>query len=429
MAPRKLSVLKSLLTNVWLVVCVLASGSCLVLALQLLLRAPPLDTSVLKIRLALGVPASFGALAGLYGAVVTVVLAFKNARLRRLRGSVRELQRRADELESLHLAQRARLDELSTLREVATIVNQESDFGIIAEKVLDLIHGLLEPLEVTIFLCEEDKPKMKAFAQHVGGKVVTGRKILTRSIPDFTLSDFESHSIICRVHGQELHAIVPLKVADEVHGVLLLIFSTDARPADVQVAEFNQTRRRVLLQVSHHISLAVKTKHLHTRAVVDGLTRLYSRSHFSAQLQASVELALRTRDTFSLILIDIDHFKKVNDTHGHATGDVILTRVAKRIQSSLRKYDTAYRYGGEELAALLPRTRMKQAATTAERLRSAIEEQKFRGADGKLVRVTVSLGVAQFEPTDDADSLFARADERLYRAKQEGRNRVVPAAA
>jgi diguanylate cyclase (GGDEF)-like protein len=429
MARRKAPVLRSLLTNVWLLVCVVAAASCLVLAIQLLLRAPPLDSGVLTVRLALGVPAAFGALAGLYGAVATVLLTFKSARLYRLRGTVEDLQRRAAELESLQLKQRARLDELSTLREVATIVNQESDFGIIAEKVLELLNGLLEPLEATIFLREEDKPRMKAFAQFTGGKVVTGRKVLTRTIPDFRLSEFESHSVVCRVHGQELHAIVPLKVDEEIRGVLLLIFPTDARPEEDQVAEFNRTRRHVLLQISHHISLAVKTKHLHTKAVVDGLTRLYSRSHFNSQLQAAVELSLRSRDTFSLILVDIDHFKKVNDTHGHATGDVILQRVAGRMQRSLRKYDLAFRYGGEELAVLLPRTRMKQATRTAERLRSIIEEQRFRGADGKLIRVTVSLGVAQFEPTDDADSLFGRADRRLYRAKELGRNRVVPAAA
>ena len=99
------------------------------------------------------------------------------------------------------------------------------------------------------------------------------------------------------------------------------------------------------------------------------------------------------------------------------------------IRTTLRKYDSGYRYGGEELAVLVPRARIGQAATTAERLRAVVEARKFRGANGKLVPVTISIGVAQFEPADDVDSLFARADQRLYRAKQEGRNRVVSAAA
>ncbi|MHC4592456.1 MAG: GGDEF domain-containing protein [Planctomycetota bacterium] len=429
MARQRASVFRSLVTNVWLMVCVMATASCTVLAVQLLLRRPPLDAQVLSIRLALGVPASFGALAGIYGIVMTVVVAVRTAKLGRLQRRLRGLRRRSEELEALQLKQRVRLDQLATLREVATVVNQESDFGIIAEKVLELINGLLEPLETTIFIRHDTKPKMVPFAQIAAGKVLRGRKVLTRSIPNFTLSDFESHSVICRIHGQEFHAIVPLKVQDAVHGMLLLVFPTDERPAEAQIAGFNETRRNVLVEVSHHISLAVKTKHLRTRAVVDSLTRLYTRSHFNSQLQASVELAQRNREAFALILIDIDHFKRVNDTYGHATGDVVLTRVAKRIRGALRKYDTAYRYGGEELAVLLPRTRMKQATQTAERLRTAIEARKFRGPNGRLVKVTVSLGVAQFEPTDDGESLFGRADRRLYRAKQEGRNRVVPAAA
>lgn len=428
MAKRRGALVWSLLSNIWLTVCIVAAASCLALVVQLLLRTPPLDTEVLSIRLALGVPAVFGALVGLYGIVVTIVLTFRSAKLTRLEHRLTALRRRSGELESRHLSQRSRIDELATLREVATVVNQESDFGIIAEKVLELIYGLLEPLEAVIFLRDEDTGRMEPFAQYVKGKVLTGRKVLTRAIPGFSVSDFESHSVICRVHGQELHAIVPLKVEEEVQGVLLLVFGTDAQTAEVQTAEFNRARRRLLLDITHHISLAVMTKHLRTKAVVDGLTRLYSRSHFNTQLQAAVEFAQRNREPFSLILIDIDHFKKVNDTYGHATGDVVLRRVAKRIRSSLRKYDTAYRYGGEELAVLLPRTRMKHAMGTAERLRSVIEAQRFRGG-GRLVKVTVSLGVAQFEPTDDTETLFNRADRRLYRAKEQGRNRVVPAAA
>ena len=427
MGEKDPPVLRSLLTNVWLLVCIMAAASCLGLAVQLFSHRP-LDAGLLGSRLALGVPATLGALAGLYGIVTTVILAFRNPRLRRLQANLETLRRRTEELESVQLTQRARLDQLSTLREVATMVNQESDFGIIAEKVLDLLHGLLEPLEATIFVREEDKPRMVPFAHYAGGKVLTGRRILTRTIPDFDPAQFESHSVICRVHGREFHAIVPLKVQDEVHGVLLLVFPTDARPAEQQMAAFNRTYRPMLLEISHHISLAVKTKHLHTKAVVDGLTRLYSRSHFNTQLQAAVELGQRASEPFSLILIDIDHFKSVNDTHGHATGDVILTRVAKRIQTSLRKYDTAYRYGGEELAVILPRTQMKQAAGTAERLRAITEAQKFRGADGKLIKVTVSLGVAQFGPTDTAEVIFSRADQSLYRAKEQGRNCVVAAA-
>jgi diguanylate cyclase (GGDEF)-like protein len=315
------------------------------------------------------------------------------------------------------------------LREVATIVNQESDFTIIAEKVLELIDGLLEPLRCTIFLQEGEKGRLQPLAQCRNRKVYSGTKVQAPDVSGFDLSAFERHSIVCRVQGRELQAIVPLKVEDKTLGVLWLAFPTDARPPEAQTAEFNRTRRTVLLEITQHISLAVKTKHLQTKAVVDGLTGLYSRSHFDAQLQATVELAQRTGEVFSLLLADIDHFKAINDTYGHATGDVVLSRVAMRIQRALRKYDTAYRYGGEEIAILLPRTRVGHAAATAERLRSLVESQRFRATDGRLVKVTMSIGVAQFKPADGPQSLLERADRRLYQAKYGGRNRVVPAAA
>jgi diguanylate cyclase (GGDEF)-like protein len=429
MARKQPPTIVSLIINIWMVVCAVATAACLVLAIQLLLRLPPLEDVTLKVRLALTVPAVFGGLAGLYGIVATIVMTLRANRIRRLQVRVAALRRRAHDLEAQQLSQRARIDRLATLREVATVVNYESDFSIIAEKCLEFIDGLLSPLESVIFMWDEDRARLKPFAQYANGKAKTSSKIQTRSIPDFDMKDFERHSVICRVHGQELQGIVPLKVEEEVQGVLFLLFPTDSRPAAEQQAEFNSVRRPVLIEIAHHISLAVKTKYLHTKAVVDGLTRLYTRSHFDRELQAAIEFSHRSQKPFSLILIDIDHFKKVNDTYGHATGDVVLRQVANRIQGALRKYDTAYRYGGEELAVLLPGTAIKQASTIAERLRGKVEAQKVRGAEGKLVATTVSLGVAQFQQDDDGDSLFRRADERLYQAKSGGRNQVVPAAA
>ncbi|MFO8006928.1 MAG: GGDEF domain-containing protein [Candidatus Brocadiia bacterium] len=423
------SALRTVLGNIWFFICLVGAGSCFALAGQLLLHIPPLDAPGMARRVAFGVPALFGGLAALYGLVVSVSASLREQRETRLRRRLRASQRRLRELESVHLSQRARIDELSVLREVATVINQESDFGIIAEKVLELIDGLLEPLEITLFLAEDEEGEPEPFAHYENGKFQAGKKVPDRVIPDFDLEEFQSHSVVCRVHGQELHGLVPLKVEDKVLGVLLLVFPTDAREPEEQRADFNRNKRRVLQETCHHISLAVKTKHLHTRAVVDSLTRLYSRSHFQDQLQASVEFTGRGGETFSLVLLDIDHFKKINDTHGHATGDLVLNRLAGRLQRALRKYDTAYRYGGEELAVLLPRTGMREGVAIAERLRKTVKDQKFRGADGQLVEVTVSAGIAECHADDEPDSLFERADRRLYRAKRNGRNRVVPGPA
>ncbi len=420
--------LRAVFGNVWFFVCLIAAGSCLALAAQLLFHLPPLDSDLTN-RVVFGIPALFGALAALYGMFTSAISGTQDATNRRLRARLRETHKRLRQLESLRLSQRSRIEELSTLREVATVINQESDFGIIAEKVLELLDGLLEPLQTTIFLIEDGGERLQPFARYEDGKFLAGNKVPDDSITELDLSEFQRHSVVCRIEEGELNAVVPLKVEEKILGVLQLAFLTDSRPPDEQREQFNRSMRRILLEASHHISLAVKTKYLQTKAVVDGLTRLYSRSHFNTQLRASAEFALRSGEPFSLVLLDIDHFKRVNDTHGHASGDLVLARVAGRIQRTLRKYDTAYRYGGEEMAALLPRTRQRQAVGIAERLRCTIEGQKFRGADGQLIPVTVSLGVAQFHPDDDVEALFERADKRLYRAKEQGRNRVVPPAA
>ncbi len=429
MAKKRPSIWRLALDHIWTIICLVAAGSCLALTVQLLLQTPPLDTPILSIRVTLGVPALFGALAGIYGLVAGGLLARRRAVERRQGLQLRRLQRRVEQLDSLRRGQRARLEELSTLREVATVVNQESDFSIIAEKALELVNGLLEPLESTIFLLDEERDRLRPFGQYAEGKFRGEGKTLTRTIPEFSLSQFQSHSVVCRVHGQELHAIVPLKVEEKIPGVLFMVWPTDTRPAHEQVNEFNRTCRRVLQEIAHHLSLAAKTKYLHTKAVVDALTRLYSRSHFNSQMQAAIEYAGRNGEPFALMVADIDHFKHVNDRYGHDTGDVILRKVAKRIRDALRKYDSAYRYGGEEIAILLPRTNMAQALGIGERLRRMVEQRKFRSGEGRLIDVTISIGVSQFKPGDNPETLFKRADQQLYRAKEEGRNRVCPAAA
>ena len=428
--PRsKLSPLRGLIVNVWVVVCVGAVASCAALVAQLLRSTGLVELGDVRTRIALSSAAVFGALAGLYGIVAAIMLAVRGSRLRRSREEANILRERNRSLEARHAQQTARLDELVTLREMATIVNQESDFAIIAEKALELVYGLLEPLEATIFLKDAAQGKMRPYAQYADGKVLNGRKIPRQTIADFRLSAFESHSIICRFQDGKLNAIVPLKVQDSVIGVLFLVFRADARPGDMQIVEFNRTRHSILLEIAHHISLALKTKYLHTRAVVDGLTGLYSKSHFQNQLGGAIERAQRTQEAFCLLLADIDHFKRVNDKYGHSTGDVVLRRIGECVRRSLRRYDTAYRCGGEELAIILPATRIREATGIAERLRKLIEGQKFKGANGESVAATVSLGVAQYQPDDDTEAIFERTDRRLYAAKRGGRNRVVPAAA
>jgi diguanylate cyclase (GGDEF)-like protein len=160
-------------------------------------------------------------------------------------------------------------------------------------------------------------------------------------------------------------------------------------------------------------------------AIVDGLTGLHNRRWLDSTLPRLVQRFLRSGAPLSLQLLDIDFFKKVNDTYGHAAGDHVLRTVARIVVAALRPTDLAARFGGEEFVILLPDTDLDGACVAAERLRSAVAATAIEIPDGRTIGpVTISLGVAELTATDDAAAILWRADEALYRAKEGGRNAV-----
>jgi two-component system cell cycle response regulator len=166
-------------------------------------------------------------------------------------------------------------------------------------------------------------------------------------------------------------------------------------------------------------------------AVTDPLTGLHNRRYMVRHLETLMASAAQTGKSISFLIIDVDHFKAVNDTHGHAAGDDVLRALAARIGSNIRAMDMACRYGGEEFVVIMPETEGAEALRVAERLRHSAEAMPFKigNLPGEL-HLTVSIGIAGLEsPADTAEALLERADQALYRAKHEGRNRVVAAAA
>ena len=158
-------------------------------------------------------------------------------------------------------------------------------------------------------------------------------------------------------------------------------------------------------------------------AIRDELTGLYNYRHFQGQLKAEVQRALRYQRPLSLIVADVDFFKAINDTLGHAEGDRALAGIARILAAKIRATDTGFRYGGEEFVVILPETHGEQALAVAERVRQGVEQAEL--VVGRSV--TVSAGVAEFRPTEDADALLRRTDSALYVAKRDGRNRVAMA--
>ncbi len=187
-------------------------------------------------------------------------------------------------------------------------------------------------------------------------------------------------------------------------------------------AEANVTLLKVIAQ---HAAAAYDNACLYTLAVTDPLTRLFTVRLFHEQLDELAAAWSGSGRGFALLMLDLDHFKAVNDTHGHPAGDEVLKAASGAIREAIRLTDGAYRYGGEEFSVLLPGADAAQARSTAERVRAAIERSEARLPDGTTLRVTASIGIAVC-PDDGtiARDLVSAADQALYGAKRLGRNRV-----
>ena len=178
-------------------------------------------------------------------------------------------------------------------------------------------------------------------------------------------------------------------------------------------------------RLRHNVQLSLEM------AITDQLTGLHNRRYMSRHLDTLIGSSERSGKPVAFLIMDIDHFKSVNDIHGHDMGDEVLQEFAHRISANVRGIDLACRYGGEEFVVVMPDTDMEFACSVAERLRRSVETTPF--AITRLphrLNVTVSIGIAgSVGPDDSADALLRRADQALYRAKRDGRNRVVSAAA
>lgn len=165
-------------------------------------------------------------------------------------------------------------------------------------------------------------------------------------------------------------------------------------------------------------------KELERLANSDSLTGLYNRQAILDKLCELINRAKRYEENFSLSMLDIDYFKRVNDRYGHLTGDDVLEKIATLIRRNIRNTDVAGRYGGEEFIILLPLADLSSALVVVERIRSVIESAEMKDSGGNVFAITVSLGLSGWEPGEDAHSLISRTDEALYKAKENGRNRV-----
>jgi len=220
---------------------------------------------------------------------------------------------------------------------------------------------------------------------------------------------------------------VPLNQRGVLIGVLLMGSKRSRETLDAE-------ERELVALLAHHLASTFENARLIESATIEGLTGLLRREAILERLDAELRRALRYRRPMAVGMIDLDHFKNVNDQYGHLAGDAMLKRVAGALARGLRTADSLGRYGGEEFLLVMPETELEGATQVAEKLRERVEDLRVAMADGSKPRVTLSIGLAQLGDADlpahpTARELIAAADRSLYRAKKAGRNRVEPMAA
>jgi diguanylate cyclase (GGDEF)-like protein/PAS domain S-box-containing protein len=313
---------------------------------------------------------------------------------------------------------------------------QEISASLDIEHVYQAIHRAVAQLmpcdDLVITLLDENAQEIEAayviehgkrlpparFAAGAGlsGHVIANQRSL--KIDDFTSEAEHITSIPFALDQTQSGVVVPLMLKGSAIGAL----SAQSYAAYT----YSDDDQEMLELLASHAAIALENARLFSEvqelATTDSLTSIFNRRHFFALARGEVERSRRYQYPLSLIMFDIDHFKQVNDTYGHATGDMILQMIARRCRQHLRETDIFGRYGGEEFVVLLPLTDLANARLVAERLR---QEAAKVGKDAKVDGVTISLGVAAMDQhCKDPETLLDQADKALYAAKDSGRNRV-----
>jgi len=330
----------------------------------------------------------------------------------------------------------ARTEQLATLYEIGSALTSVLNLDRVLNLIVDSVTRLIGAEICSIMLLDPTKRYLrirvaKGLPKSVVEKTVikVGESIsgwVAKHGRPLLIKDIESHPLFKKKSDSKYTTksllSVPLKAKDEVIGVLNV---NNKLPKG---SVFVEEDANLLMLFATQAAIAIENAHLYEEverlAITDGLTGLYQHRYFQEKLENEIRRGLRYNHPTSLLMIDIDHFKLLNDTYGHQVGDEVLKRLAEIFKSRAREHDTVARYGGEEFAIILPVTPKEGALSAAERLRKSIEATQF-DVDGYSLRITVSIGVASC-PQDarTREELIGKADKALYAAKRSGRNAV-----
>jgi len=309
------------------------------------------------------------------------------------------------------------IEELSVLREIGIATSSSIELREVLKTIIGVVSDAMQTKETTIYLTGEEGEHLFPKIKNIDSRVILeeesepsgGEKDLLGM-----LKNRGSHVML-----KDSYCFAPL-IAEEEKVLGVIKFRRDGSRS------FGSEEKWFLENVTRHVSLALRNALLYDKAVTDGLTRLYNHNHFQDSLQNQFLISKRYGRKLSLVMLDIDHFKKVNDDHGHQTGDLVLVKIAQMLKKKCRDADRAYRYGGEELAIIMPDTDCREALVGGERLREDIQTYPFTTFKGEPLSLTASLGISTLtEKIGKKEDMVWQADQALYQAKREGRNKTV----
>ncbi|GEM_PF-4395860 len=305
------------------------------------------------------------------------------------------------------------VEQLSLFREIALAINSTSDFNNMLKTLLDLLSTKYMDMNIIIYLNREDGQNTVFYPVYgLTGRIIRSQnELMDLGYKEYYEDDFDN--LVENENPGKV--ILPLRDADLLFGGIIFEKTMDTHiEPDMQEMSF----------LSNQITMAIKNSYLHSLAITDGLSGLYVHRYFQIKLEEEIRRAYRYNKLFSLILMDIDHFKNVNDNYGHQVGDYVIKKVSSLVQETIRKTDLAFRYGGDEIVILLPETSMTDAFNIAEKLRHLIGTYGFTDG-GTEFSLTSSMGIISWKRELTKEELIKKCDMALYQAKEEGRNRVI----
>lgn len=302
---------------------------------------------------------------------------------------------------------------------LAILMKNDTGEGYTLRWASGIDQGLLDRYTLKNGLIEWIKEKKEVFVKEEQEMVIPSDKFL----------------ILCQdIEKIYAEIVVPLFYKGRLEGVLALDQKANREP-------YMQSDIDLLSALASQAVIAIKNAQLYEEAITDSLTGLYHHKYFKLRINEEMERARRYQRPLSLLMLDLDHFKEINDCYGHQTGDAVLKRIADILRTKTRKVDIVARYGGEEFAIILPETgtqgaqvvagrlnqECQEARCLAERIRKSVEVEEFRADEDKPIKLTVSIGIGYCDAKDkecSSSELLRRADTALYRAKENGRNRT-----